>query len=1199
MAETPMTRESSTSSSLSDVDIDASTTPPTSQADTGEMSISSATKPAALLEAIEESLERRPRRSRAGGPSSYNLKQLSDAQLPISTASASRNVSGLTGRTLVGGEAEEDVKTIGKGEDEEEGEPELPPRPLQRKTSVRDRVKKAAGRVVGSVLGKRGRDVVEAGKRKLGRGKSQVTAEDEDEDEASDTEPQEEVPRWKKALEMGPKGLLDELDLDIDLPAPPPAKKAKLSGKEAMKDSPQPSAPLAKAATATKSMKPWIREGLYVGQSPDFDPTQPGGKRKLTKKRPSSSSSFTTTTTLPGAAESSGSKRTFLPLPMFGYLKEEKTRDFRIPYDVFAPSLRKGDERPKDWHQVNRNRLVGEAKQIWEKSERLPASRCVCRTPSADGEMACGDHCLNRVMQYECNDDNCAVKGGECGNRCFADLTSRLKKGGAFDVGVEVLKTDRRGFGVRSCRTWGPGEIIMEYTGEIVSEGECQRRMHEDYKDKQCYYLMELERGLIIDGTKGSMARFINHSCEPNCEVRMVKVNGTPRMGVFAGERGVATGQELTYDYNFDNFGEKLQNCYCGAASCRGTLSKRLNKDEQKKQLKVENERKRKAAEEAQKAAEDEDRRKRVKSDRGSGWRGWASVDDPEVKAKLKREKAEREEAAKSSDRARRLAARGSGAQGAEREPVVRKKVEAKRRRTVAVEETVTRATLQGRGDEGDEVDVEAGAAEAVAPAAASSRPVSAATVTTRKTEITISETAEPEPVADRFVTALDGVHDDEEQEEEEEEEVVVVAPAKTKKQSIMKSVEQAVMNGLFGAVGAKALGGSGGKGGLKQSQTSFHQISTGSFHGTFVRILDLDFNNERTTNQLASTPAIRGFIIATSAVRATVKYRVRSQDNLLLYAYDPALNFCLDHSQAGWDCSTSSLLGLLPRALLITALRIWSLTTVMDLISSADARVYQLHQQLNAAKLHLGAVKSQLKAAERSAEAARESYAAGMRCHLLELPPELRVRIYEYLYEGYDGYDGVGFAVYANGEMRRKYPWQVPGIESTPKRLHNPTSLLKVCRVITTQATPILYQMMTVTVHFLALKDIKSAPMLSPAARDLFFRQVKNMNLHVSAFGPEGIERAIIHMPMVLPTQRSKIINEVRLDVPYAPRTGCTAWMYRVLMELSYDKQARVDCVGPKSAQVIKDFEERTGVMPVFRTQRLGIAGYDGYYHP
>ncbi|KXL50524.1 MAG: hypothetical protein FE78DRAFT_137712, partial [Acidomyces sp. 'richmondensis'] len=148
-----------------------------------------------------------------------------------------------------------------------------------------------------------------------------------------------------------------------------------------------------------------------------------------------------------------------------------------------------------------------------------------------------------------------------------------MKKGGPYEVGVEVIKTTNRGFGVRSCRAFRPGQIIMEYTGEIISEAECQRRMREDYKDKQCYYLMELERGLIIDGTKGSMARFINHSCEPNCEVRMVKVNGTPRMGVFAGDDGISTGVELTYDYNFDNFGNTRQICYCGAPTCRGFLS--------------------------------------------------------------------------------------------------------------------------------------------------------------------------------------------------------------------------------------------------------------------------------------------------------------------------------------------------------------------------------------------------------------------------------------------------------------------------------------------------------------------------------------------------------------------------------------------------------------------------------------------------
>lgn len=201
---------------------------------------------------------------------------------------------------------------------------------------------------------------------------------------------------------------------------------------------------------------------------------------------------------------------------------------------------------------------------------------------------------------------------------------------------------------------------------------------------------MELERGLIIDGTKGSMARFINHSCEPNCEVRMVKVNGTPRMAVFAGDQGVMTGEELTYDYNFDNFGTTRQICYCGAPNCRGFLSKRLNAAEQKKLAKEEAERKKKAAEEAIKRAQAEVKKRQVQSDRGSSWRGWIAVDDPEVKERLKAEKKEREEAEKNSSRARRLAARLSGAPVVEPKPATPKREVSKRRRSLqaAPEET-------------------------------------------------------------------------------------------------------------------------------------------------------------------------------------------------------------------------------------------------------------------------------------------------------------------------------------------------------------------------------------------------------------------------------------------------------------------------------------------------------------------------------
>lgn len=95
---------------------------------------------------------------------------------------------------------------------------------------------------------------------------------------------------------------------------------------------------------------------------------------------------------------------------------------------------------------------------------------------------------------------------------------------------------------------------------------------------------MSFDQNMIIDATTGSIARFVNHSCEPNC--RMIKwiVSGQPRMALFAGDRPITTGEELTYDYKFDPFSAKnVQKCLCGSAKCRGVLGP---KPKEPKQLK-------------------------------------------------------------------------------------------------------------------------------------------------------------------------------------------------------------------------------------------------------------------------------------------------------------------------------------------------------------------------------------------------------------------------------------------------------------------------------------------------------------------------------------------------------------------------------------------------------------------------------------
>lgn len=108
----------------------------------------------------------------------------------------------------------------------------------------------------------------------------------------------------------------------------------------------------------------------------------------------------------------------------------------------------------------------------------------------------------------------------------------------------------------------------------MVSRREFNRRSHEYSKAKsKHHYFMELTREATIDATeKGQISRFINHSCDPNCETQKWTVNGLIRVGFFA-IRDIVAGEEITFDYQFIHFG-KGQKCLCGSNNCRGTIGR-------------------------------------------------------------------------------------------------------------------------------------------------------------------------------------------------------------------------------------------------------------------------------------------------------------------------------------------------------------------------------------------------------------------------------------------------------------------------------------------------------------------------------------------------------------------------------------------------------------------------------------------------
>ncbi|KAK2629611.1 hypothetical protein QTJ16_000431 [Diplocarpon rosae] len=336
-----------------------------------------------------------------------------------------------------------------------------------------------------------------------------------------------------------------------------PRKKKKVEEAAAAKPKEEFAQVTEKPKPSGRKQKLYLTKGLYAGQEPDiknFDWFKDSSFKlqedmeEVAPFRPNS----------------------FMPLPMWhGQRLLQVGRDFKLPFDVCAP-LPPGQPKPDEWRKTSSNRFVGEAGAMWKKFGLWESfcSKCICT--EADG---CGDDCQNRIMLYECDDTNCASGRDKCTNRAFADLQERRKAGGKYRIGVEVIKTADRGYGVRSNRCFEGNQIIVEYTGEIITEEECDRRMNEDYKNNECYYLMSFDQNMIIDATKGSIARFVNHSCKPNCKMVKWIVGGKPRMALFAGDNPIMSGEELTYDYNFDPFSAKnVQECRCGSENCRGVL---------------------------------------------------------------------------------------------------------------------------------------------------------------------------------------------------------------------------------------------------------------------------------------------------------------------------------------------------------------------------------------------------------------------------------------------------------------------------------------------------------------------------------------------------------------------------------------------------------------------------------------------------
>ncbi|AWP16004.1 putative histone-lysine N-methyltransferase NSD2 [Scophthalmus maximus] len=244
-------------------------------------------------------------------------------------------------------------------------------------------------------------------------------------------------------------------------------------------------------------------------------------------------------------------------------LLEAEARFKEIKIKREAKEAQENSRKPPPYKFIKVNKPVGRVQVYAADISEIP--KCNCKPTD---ERPCGfeSECLNRMLQYECHPQVCP-NGERC---CNQDFTKRLYPE------TKIIKTPGKGWGLVALRDIKKGEFVNEYIGELIDEEECRARIkYAQENNITDFYMLTIDKDRIIDaGPKGNYSRFMNHSCQPNCETQKWTVNGDTRVGLFA-VCDIPAGTELTFNYNLDCLGNEKLVCRCGAPNCSGFLGDR------------------------------------------------------------------------------------------------------------------------------------------------------------------------------------------------------------------------------------------------------------------------------------------------------------------------------------------------------------------------------------------------------------------------------------------------------------------------------------------------------------------------------------------------------------------------------------------------------------------------------------------------
>jgi histone-lysine N-methyltransferase SETMAR len=176
-----------------------------------------------------------------------------------------------------------------------------------------------------------------------------------------------------------------------------------------------------------------------------------------------------------------------------------------------------------------------------------------------------------RDLIYECN-ENCLCDASTCENRLvqFGPIKN-----------LEVIKTNNKGFALITKQFIEKGSFICEYSGEILTKSEAMRRDGENLRNNRMNYIFCLNeinednhekknkiQTFIDPSRKGNIGRYINHSCDPNCEIISVRVDSViPKISIFS-QRDIHVNEEITFSYGSSAENGSVKECFCNSQNC-------------------------------------------------------------------------------------------------------------------------------------------------------------------------------------------------------------------------------------------------------------------------------------------------------------------------------------------------------------------------------------------------------------------------------------------------------------------------------------------------------------------------------------------------------------------------------------------------------------------------------------------------------